>query len=103
MVAVLLLGGGAAPSYAQEPAPQNAPSPNQFFAGYVTAISENSITVSRTVLGKESSTRTFAITSETRIDGKPKVKSRVTVQFVDAEEGDRAVLIIVRGPQKKQG
>lgn len=69
---------------------------DQFFAGYVTEISDTHITVSRTVLGKQSSVRTFQITPETRIEGKPKVKARVTVQFVAEEEGDRAVHIIVR-------
>ena len=44
------------------------------------------------------------ITPETHIEGKPKVKSRVTVQYVADEEGDRAVQIIVRSPsQKKPG
>ena len=41
------------------------------------------------------------------VDGKPKVKARVTVQFVPAEEGDRAVHIIVRAstpsPKKPAG
>ncbi len=69
---------------------------DQFFAGYITAVSDTEITVSRTVLGKQSSTRTFQITPETKIEGKPKVKAKVTVQFVAGEEGDRAVHIIVR-------
>ncbi len=88
---------------AQEPPAQSVPQ-NQYFAGYITALGEGRITVSRTVLGKDSSTRTFLITADTRIDGKPKVKARVTVQYVAAEDGDRAVHIIVRTTtQKKQG
>ncbi|MFB3827588.1 MAG: hypothetical protein ACE15B_12520 [Bryobacteraceae bacterium] len=86
-----------------DPPVQTAPQ-NQYFAGYITALAEGSITVSRTVLGKDSSTRTFLITPDTRIDGKPKIKARVTVQYVAAEDGDRAVHIIVRSTtQKKQG
>lgn len=77
--------------------PPASPPKDQFFAGYITAVSDTQITVSRTVLGKQSSTRTFQITPETRIEGTPKVKAKVTVQFVAGEEGDRAVHIIVRG------
>lgn len=87
----------------QAPPPEEKPR-EQYFAGYITALTDIQITVTRTVLGDKSSTRTFAITPETRIDGKPKVKSRVTVQYVADEEGDRAVQIIVRSPsQKKPG
>ncbi|MFN7995710.1 MAG: hypothetical protein U0Q18_19020 [Bryobacteraceae bacterium] len=87
----------------QDPVPAVQPQ-DQFFAGTITALNETSITVTRTVLGKESTVRSFSITPETHIEGKPKVKSRVTVRFVSGEEGDRAVRIIVRGanpPPKK--
>lgn len=84
---------------------QNAPevqAVHHFFAGYVTELSGAQVTVSRTVLGNKTETRTFAITPETRIDGKPKIKSKVTVQFQSAGDGpDRAVHIIVRAAQKK--
>ena len=82
-------------------APQPRPA-SQFFAGRVTGISDKQITVNRTVLGNKVETRTFLITPTTRMDGKPKVNSRVTVQFEAAEDGDRAVHIMVRAPQKKQ-
>jgi len=83
-----------------------APVQDQFFAGIVTALSDTSVTVTRTVLGKESTVHTFTITPETHIEGKPKLKSRVTVRYVTGENGDRAVRIIVRTatppPPKKQ-
>lgn len=69
---------------------------DQFFSGVIVEVSEDRITVSRTVLGNESGTRTFIITPETRIEGKPVEKARVTVRFVTADDGDRAVHIIVR-------
>lgn len=74
---------------------------DHFFSGTITAISTDKITVSRTVLGKNSSVRTFLMTPETRVEGKPKVKARVTVRFVASDDGDRAVHIIVRSSQKK--
>ena len=74
---------------------------DQFFSGTITALTENKITVSRTVLGKNSSTHTFLVTPQTRVEGKPKLKSRVTVRFVSSQDGDLAVHIIVRSSQKK--
>ncbi len=75
---------------------------DQYFAGIVTDLTETSVTVTRTVLGR-STVRTFAITAETVIQGgKPKVKSKVTVKWVADEDGDRAVKIILRGPAPKK-
>lgn len=74
---------------------------DQFFSGTITSLSTDKITVSRTVLGKNSSIRTFLVTPETRVEGKPKVKARVTVRFVSSEGGDLAVHIIVRSSQRK--
>jgi hypothetical protein len=80
---------------------------DQYFAGLVTALTDGSITLTRTVLGK-STVRTFAITPETLVQpqgSKPKLKQKVTVKWVSGENGDRAVKIILRGsvtPPKKQ-
>lgn len=81
----------------QDPAPATQPH-DQFLAGTITALTATSITVTRVVMGKESTVRTFAITSSTEIKGKPKVDWRVTVRYVSDENGERAVRIIVRGP-----
>lgn len=75
---------------------------DQFFSGTITALGDGKITVSRSVLGKESATRTFLITPQTKIEGKPRVKARVTVRFVPGEEGDKAVHIIVRASTPKK-
>jgi len=74
---------------------------SEFFSGVVTTLSENKITVFKTVLGKSSETRTFLITPETRVEGKLRAKVRVTVRYTRADEGDRALHIIVRTSQKK--
>jgi len=83
-----------------------APPQDQFFAGTITELTDTSITVTRTVLGKESTVRAFAITPETVIQGgKPKLKSRVTIKWAAGNDGDRALKIILRGsvpPPKKQ-
>jgi hypothetical protein len=95
----LCLGAGLRP---QEPAPGTQPEQqDQFFSGTVTALEETRITVTRTVLGTDSTTRTFLITPKTRMEGKPRVNARVTVRFVTEDEVDRAVHILVRPANKK--
>ena len=83
------------------PAPVQAQPSDQYFSGTVTKLEEGRITVTRTVLGKEDATRTFVVTAETRTEGKPRVKARVTVRFVSGDDGDRAVHILVRPAGKK--
>ncbi|MBM3776590.1 MAG: hypothetical protein FJW37_15725 [Acidobacteria bacterium] len=73
--------------------------PEEFFSGTVTEFTESQITVHRTALGAEPKTRTFTITPETRLEGRPRVKDRVTVRF----EQDRAVHIIVRKQDARSG
>jgi len=103
-IGVFLMLAGAGALRCQD-AVLDEPPPDQFFAGIITALSDTSVTVTRTVLGKESTVHTFAISADTHVEGKPKLKSRVTVRYVSDENGDRAVRIIVRGsatPPKKQ-
>jgi hypothetical protein len=99
-IGVLLALAGSSPVHSQdEPAPSTQQSADQFFAGVVTAVTDDSITLTRTVLGK-STVRVFAITAETVWQpqgGKPKLKQKVTVKWLSGENGDRAVKIILRG------
>jgi hypothetical protein len=74
---------------------------DQYFSGTIDAFEAQKITVTRTVLGKDSATRTFLITPETRVEGTLAVNARVTVRFVSADDGDRAVHILVRASGKK--
>jgi hypothetical protein len=87
-----------------QPAPQNQEQPptEQYFSGTVVSYAAERVTVARTVLGKNSSSRYFTITDETRIEGKLKVKVRVTVQYVTKDEVDYAVYIIVRNQAPKK-
>jgi hypothetical protein len=92
--AVLVSGAALRPSVAQQPAPAAAP----MFSGVITAVSATSLTVVRT---EPKDTKTFLITPETKFEGpKPQVNARVTVRYIAADEGDRAVRIIVRAPAK---
>ena len=77
----------------QDPPPSAQQPVDQYFAGVVTALTDDSITLTRTVLGK-ATVRTFAITTETKYSpesGKPKLKQKVTVKWVSDENGDSRV------------
>ena len=104
VIGVFLALAGSNPVHSQDPQAAQ-PTQDQYFAGIVTALTDTSVTITRTVLGK-STVRTFAITSETVTQGgTPKLKSKVTVKWVSGDDGDRAVKIILRGaapPPKKQ-
>jgi hypothetical protein len=104
MVAVALSGF---PAWTQEGG--NAPKPNDgksepkyddTFSGPIVELTPTKITVSRSILGKPAEKHTFWIKPDTRIEGKLKVRAKVTVGFVVTDEGDVARLIVVRTTQR---
>ena len=90
--------GAIVPWCAAQQSGQPSAHKDQMFSGNVTAIDESSLTATRT--GSKDS-KTFVITPETRFEGKPRVSSRVTIRYISTEEGDRAVVVIVRPAAKK--
>ncbi len=97
----LLLATQAATLLHGQDSSASAQARDDFFSGTITVLSEDKITVIRTVVGKSSETRTFAITPATKVEGKLRVKLRVTVRFTKDEDVDKALHIIVRNTQKK--
>lgn len=83
-----------------EPPNKSEPAYDDTFAGPIVEISATKVTVSRTVLGKTEK-RAFLIKPDTRIEGKLRVKVKVTVGFVTTDEGDVARLIVVLPNGKK--
>lgn len=98
LLAICLIGGALPVAVAQETPAQPQ---DQFFSGVIESLSADKVTVNRTVLGKTSERRTFLITPETRVEGRPRVKVRVTVRYATGDDGDRALHMIVRPAQKK--
>jgi hypothetical protein len=99
--------------YAQESdlskkdSPKSEPSYDDTFSGPVVELSATKITVSRSILGKPAEKHTFLIKSDTRIEGRLRVRAKVTVGFVTDDAGDIARLIVVRtttskSPQEKK-
>ena len=83
--------------------PKTEPKYDETFSGAIIELSTSKITVSRSILGKPAEKRVFLIKSDTRIEGKLRVKLKVTVGFIASDEGDVARLIVVRQkpPEKK--
>lgn len=99
---MLLFLGPAPPVSVRAQSASTADQPHrEFFSGVITVLADGQITVSKTVSGKPSEARVFLIAKETRVEGKLRVKARVTVRYTHDDGGDHAVHIIVRIAQKK--
>jgi hypothetical protein len=85
----------------QEPPAAGEPA-EEYFSGVVVSYTDEAVTVARTILGKSYSSRRFAISVDTQVEGKLKVKVRVTVKYVTRDEVDHALHIIVRYPAPKK-
>ena len=85
---------------ATKPDSKSEPKYDETFSGPIVELSATKITVSRSILGKPAEKRTFWIKPDTRIEGKLRVRAKVTVGFVTTDEGDVARLVVVRTAQK---
>jgi hypothetical protein len=79
---------------------KSEPKYDQTFSGPIVEVTATQITVSRSILGKPAEKRTFWIKSDTRIEGKLRVRVKVTVGYVTTDDGDVARLVVVRTSQK---
>ena len=94
----MLLVVAAGTSVAQD---SDAKKTDMFFAGTVLETTPEKITVSRVVRGKAQK-RSFRVTPETKVDGKLRVRVRVTVRYVADDDGDTATRIVVRAAQPQK-
>ena len=84
--------------------PNNAKSEPKYdhtFSGPIIEVTATQITVSRSILGKPAEKHRFLIQSDTRVEGKLRVKAKVTVGYVTTDDGDVARLVVVRTSQKQ--
>jgi hypothetical protein len=94
------IGGWAQESTSLEGS-KSEPKYDQTFSGPIVEVTATQITVSRSILGKPAEKRTFWIKTDTRIEGKLKVRVKVTVGYVTTDDGDVARLVVVRTSQKQ--
>jgi hypothetical protein len=97
----VLLAGAPLMRAQEEPPGKTQATYEDTFAGPIVELSVSKVTVSRNVLGKTEK-RTFLIKADTRIEGKLKVKEKVTVGFVTTDEGDIARLIVAHPNDRKK-
>lgn len=75
-------------------APPSAAAKPQFFAGTVTDLTVQQITVARTPVGRPTEKRTFVINPKTKMNRSAlKVKAHVTVRYQHVNESDVALEI----------
>ena len=96
-----LTSAGWSQDHAKADGAKSEPKYDETFAGPVVELSATKITVSRSILGKPAEKRTFWIKPDTRIEGKLRVRAKVTVGFVTTDDGDVARLVVVRTAQKQ--
>ena len=98
----------ASTGFAQESPPPKSDTPasepkyENTFSGPIVELAADKITVSRSILGKPAEKKTFWIKPDTRVEGKLRVRVKVTVGFVTTDEGDIARLIVVRPVAQKK-
>jgi hypothetical protein len=83
---------------------KSEPKYDQTFSGPIVEVTATKITVSRSILGKPAEKRSFLLKPDTRIEGKLRVRVKVTVGYVTTDDGDEARLVVVRTqkqPDKK--
>ena len=101
MVAGTLLTSGWSQQPAKADGAKSEPKYDQTFSGPIVEVTATKITVSRSILGKPAEKRSFWIKTDTRIEGKLKVRVKVTVGYVTTDDGDVARLVVVRASQKQ--
>lgn len=79
---------------------KSEPKYDQTFSGPIVEVTATKITVSRSILGKPAEKRTFWIKSDTRVEGKLRVRVKVTVGYITTDDGDVARLVVVRTSKK---
>jgi hypothetical protein len=95
-----LTSGVVATGVAQQDAaapPSKTTPANDIFSGTVSELASDSITVIRKAPARDAGARKFLLDAQTKVEGKLKVKARVTVRYQADDEGQlHALHIIVR-------
>ena len=87
---------------AQTPPEPTPDTQTEKFSGTVVELSAEQVTVVRSTVGSKRERRTFLIKPETRVEGKLRLRARVTVGFVTTDDGAVANLIVVRSTTPKK-
>lgn len=81
--------------------PTPTPPRPQFFAGTITSITNDQITISRTLVGHQPETRSFELTPKTKMNkNNCKPNTKVTVRYQHLPAGDMALQVLVHPASK---
>ena len=90
-------------SAGQREAAQQPEAETDTFSGTVTDLKPDRVAVRRSIAGSTAEIKAFLIQPDTRVEGKLRLKARVTVRFVVNADGEAvAKLIVVRQTQPKK-
>lgn len=81
-----------------DPPPSEAPEYN-FWSGTVAEVEDGWLTVRRVLIGRKPELKRFVLNNDTIIEGELRANARVTVAFIESDEGDLAKRILVRTHQ----
>ena len=102
-IACALAGFAQETGSAKSASAEAEPHYDSTFSGPIVELTSERVTVSRSILGKPAEKRSFWIKPDTRIEGKLRLKAKVTVGFVTTDDGgDIARLIVVRVTAQKK-
>jgi hypothetical protein len=75
---------------------------DNYFTGTLVENAADHMKVSRVLQGKKEE-RVFQVNAQTKVEGgRLRLKERITVRYVPADDKDTAILVIVRPSTKKQ-
>jgi hypothetical protein len=95
LLTVLAFAIGAVCAWAQEDA-------DNYFTGSVVESAPDHLKVSRVLQGKTEA-HVFLMTANTKIEqGRIRLRERVTVRYISGDDGDTAILVIVRPTSTQQ-
>jgi hypothetical protein len=101
LFSLLIAAFGQDSSKPQETLPARAEA-DGFYSGTVSELAEGKVTVTRAILGKPAEKRMFLMNADTKVEGKMKTRSRVTVKYSETGDGDVALSILVRDKVEKK-
>ena len=87
---------------ARSVAAQDEQDKDNYFTGTLVENTPDHLKVSRVLQGK-SEERVFKVNAQTKVEGgRLRPKARITVRYVPADEGETAILVIIRPAAKKK-
>jgi hypothetical protein len=74
---------------------------DNYFTGTLVENASDHLKVSRNQRGKADA-RVFQVNAQTKVEGRLRLKQRVAVRYISGDDGDIAILVIVRPPAPKK-